>query len=166
MRFSAARLRAWSLSRAALAPSTRISSSTIEASRTAMSSRRLVSPSRRSVRKSGSSDGEGAELVEQCLLGLQLLAERKRGSRFMNTSRRHEPGVARGHSEIAVARVVAGCWKFKVGRRKFTDACAVRPVYGGLTLHRPRTCSQARSIRHDAGSRYRPRTPPAGRREN
>ena len=69
---------------------------------------------------------EGAELVEECLLGLQLLAERKRGSRFMNTSRRHEPGVAR--SEIAVARFVAGRWKFKVGRRKFTDAYAVRPV--------------------------------------
>jgi len=31
--------------------------------------------------------GEGAELVEECLLGLQLLAERKRGSRVMNASR-------------------------------------------------------------------------------
>jgi hypothetical protein len=24
-------------------------------------------------------------------------------------------------------RLLAGCWKFKVGRRKFTDGCAVRP---------------------------------------
>ncbi len=42
MRFSALRLRAWSLSRVALAPSTRSSSSRIEASRAAMRSRRLV----------------------------------------------------------------------------------------------------------------------------
>jgi hypothetical protein len=39
-----------------------------------MSSRRLVSPSRRPVKKSGSS--RGAELIEERLLGLQLLAER------------------------------------------------------------------------------------------
>ena len=42
----------------------------------------------------------------------------RRGSRFMNTSRRHEPGVARGHSEIAVA---LGCrprsgWSARLGR--------------------------------------------------
>ena len=42
----------------------------------------------------------------------------KLGSRFMNTSRRHEPGVARGHSEIAVA---LGCrprsgWSARLGR--------------------------------------------------
>src|SRR2546430_4016263 len=36
-------------------PSTRVPSSTIEASRAAMSSRRLVSPSMRSLKKSGSS---------------------------------------------------------------------------------------------------------------
>jgi hypothetical protein len=29
--------------------------------------------------------------------------------------------------EIAAARFLAGCWRFKVGRRKFTDGCAVRP---------------------------------------
>jgi hypothetical protein len=28
------------------------------------------------------------------------------------------------HREIAVVRLLAGCWKFKVGRRKFTDVCA------------------------------------------
>jgi hypothetical protein len=35
--------------------------------------------------------------------------------------------AARGatHSEITVGRIVAECWKFKVGRRKFTDGCAV-----------------------------------------
>jgi hypothetical protein len=26
-----------------------------------------------------------------------------------------------------VGRFVAGCGRFKVGRRKFTDGCAVRP---------------------------------------
>ena len=71
MRASAVRLRFWSLSKAVLASSTRISSSTIEALRVAMSSRRLVSPSRTFVRS------QGAELVEERLFGLQLLAERE-----------------------------------------------------------------------------------------
>jgi len=31
------------------------------------------------------------------------------------------------HIEIAVVRFVARSWKFKMGRRKFTDGCAVRP---------------------------------------
>jgi hypothetical protein len=57
--------------------------------------------------------GEG---LETCLSGRQMGL--RRGSRFMNTSRRHEPGVARGHSEIAVA---LGCrprsgWSARLGR--------------------------------------------------
>jgi hypothetical protein len=37
--------------------------------------------------------------------------------------------IARDKSrgEIAVARLLAGCWRFKVGCRKFTDGCAVQP---------------------------------------
>ena len=31
------------------------------------------------------------------------------------------------HIEIAVVRFVARSWKFKMGRGKFTDGCAVRP---------------------------------------
>jgi hypothetical protein len=31
------------------------------------------------------------------------------------------------HSEIDVARFVARSWKFKMGRRKFVDGCAVWP---------------------------------------
>jgi hypothetical protein len=125
MPVSAARLRAWSLSRAALAPSARVSSSTIEASRAAMNSRRLVSPSRRSVRKSGSLGGEGAELVEERLLGLQLLAERKAWV-AVHDSLQEARAWRDTTYRIAAARFLAGCWKFKVGCRKFTDACAVK----------------------------------------
>jgi hypothetical protein len=45
----------------------------------------------------------------------------QRGSRFMNISRRGGAGRARRdatHREIAVARLLAGCWKFKMGCRK------------------------------------------------
>src|SRR5205807_2516880 len=56
--------------------STRVSSARIEASRAAMISSRLLSPSMRSVKKSGSSVAR-ARLVEERLLGLQFLAERK-----------------------------------------------------------------------------------------
>jgi hypothetical protein len=66
-------------SRAVLAPLMRISSSSIEASRAAMSSRRLVSPSMRSVRKSGSSTASWSRSV--CLASSSWLSA-KRGSRF------------------------------------------------------------------------------------
>jgi hypothetical protein len=79
----------------------------------AMSSRRLVSPSIRSVKKSGARSWSR----RVCLASSSWLRA-MRGSRFMTASRQRGAGAT--HSEIAVARFVAGCWKFKVGRRKFT----------------------------------------------
>ena len=61
--------------------------------------------------------GEGAELVEERLLGLQLLAERKAGVTGHEASRRRGPGAT--NMELAGARFLAGCWKFKVGSRQF-----------------------------------------------
>jgi hypothetical protein len=78
-----ARLRACGLSRAALAPSTRASSSRIETSRAAMSSRRSVSPSMRSVRKSGSSATRARSCSRSGCLASSSWLSANRGSRFM-----------------------------------------------------------------------------------
>jgi hypothetical protein len=67
--------------------------------------------------------GQGAELVEERLLGLQLLAERKTRVAVHVYLQRVRAGA---HGD-RVVRIVAGCWKFKVERRKFTDGCACRP---------------------------------------
>jgi hypothetical protein len=106
-----------------LVPSTRISSSTIEAS--GCDEFEEVGLAFEEVGEEvGILDGQGAELVEERLRGLQLLAERPAWVAVHDTSRRH--GASATHSEIAVARFVAGYWRFKVGGRKFTDGCAVR----------------------------------------
>jgi hypothetical protein len=59
--------------------------------------------------------GEGAELVEERLLGRQLLAERNAWVAVHEASRRRDAT----HREI------------KVGRRKFTDGFACRPFCYG-----------------------------------
>jgi hypothetical protein len=66
---------------------------------------------------------DGLGFPERFLARADCFGE-KRGSRFIIISRRHGPGAT--HMAIVVVRIVAGCWKFKVGRRKFTDGCAVR----------------------------------------
>jgi hypothetical protein len=38
-----------------------------------------------------------------------------------------DDAVGELQSEIAVVRLLAGCWKCNVGRWKLTDGCAVRP---------------------------------------
>jgi hypothetical protein len=43
--------------------------------------------------------------------------------------------------KIAVVRIVAGRWKFKAGRRKFIDCCAVRPcLWSEIGTHVARVC--------------------------
>jgi hypothetical protein len=75
--------------------------------------------------------GKGAERSSSVCLASSFWLSAMRGSRFMNTSCRREPGAAKArrdatNMEIAAARFLAGCWKFKVGRLKFTDGCACR----------------------------------------
>jgi hypothetical protein len=65
--------------------------------------------------------GQGTELVGSGCLASSSRLSAQRGSRFMNISRRGGAGRARRdatHREIAVARLLAGCWKFKMGCRK------------------------------------------------
>jgi|GEM_PF-3801372 len=71
--------------------------------------------------------GEGAELVEERLLGLQLLAERKAWVAVHEYLQAAQARCDATHREVAVVQLLAGCWKFKVGCRKFTDGSAVRP---------------------------------------
>jgi hypothetical protein len=78
-----------------LTPSARVSSSMIEASRAAMSSRRLVSPSRRSVRKSGSSAAMARSWSRSVCLASSSWLSAQRGSRFMKASRRRGPSAAK-----------------------------------------------------------------------
>jgi hypothetical protein len=68
--------------------------------------------------------GQGVELVEERLLGLQLPAERKARVAVHNSLQVARPGAT--HSEIAVGRIVAGCRKFNLGRQKFTDGFACK----------------------------------------
>jgi hypothetical protein len=63
----------------------------------------------------GIARGQGAELVEECLFGLRLLAERKARVAVHESVQAAWARWRATHSEIAVARFVAGCWKFKMG---------------------------------------------------
>jgi len=62
-----------------------------------------------------------ATLVEERLLGLQLLAERKAWVAVHDSLQAARARRSATHVAIAVARLLAGCWKFKVERLKFTD---------------------------------------------
>jgi hypothetical protein len=44
----------------------------------------------------------------------------------MNISRKARAWRDATHLAIVVARLLAGCWRFKLGRRKFTDRFACK----------------------------------------
>jgi hypothetical protein len=82
--------------------------------------------------------GQDAELVEERLLRLQLLAERKRGSRFMNASRRRGPDATRrtwrspwsgSVRDVGNSKWGAGNLQTSVPSGPFANAraCCVRP---------------------------------------
>jgi hypothetical protein len=110
-----------------LAPSARVSSWRIEASRGRDEFEKIGLAFDEVDEEIGLLRGQGAELVEERLLGLQLLAERNarvavHDSLPVALARRDAT-----HSEIAVGRLLARCWKFIAGCLKFTDGNACRP---------------------------------------
>jgi hypothetical protein len=70
-----------------------------------------LSPSRRSVKKSGSSVARARSWSRSVCFASSSWLSAKRGSRFMNISRRRDAT----HSEIAVGRIVAGAGNSKWG---------------------------------------------------